>query len=52
MNISKGVRKEGVLGVQTFPLIGLWTKMHNKENITFLARLSLPFCNDMDSNMI
>ena len=34
------------------PPIGLSTKMHNKENITFLALLSLCFCNDMDSNMI
>ena len=47
----KGVRKGGVLGVQT-PPIGLSTKMLNKENITFLALLSLFFCNDMDSNMI
>ena len=38
-------------GVQTSP-IGMSTKMHNKENITFLALLSLLFCNDMDSNMI
>ena len=36
----------GGLGVQT-PPIGLLTKMHNKENITFLAFLSLFFCNDM-----
>ena len=47
--ISKGVRT-GRLGVQT-PSIGLSTKMHNKENITFLALLRL-FCNDTDSNMI
>ena len=34
------------------PTIDLSTKMHNKENITFLAFLSLFFCNDTDSNMI
>ena len=34
------------------PPIGLSTKMHSKENITFLALLSLLFCNDTDSNMI
>ena len=38
----KGVRRGRVLGVQT-PLIGLSTKMHNKENIMFLALLSLFF---------
>ena len=32
----------GGVGVQT-PSIGLSTKMHNKENITFLALLSLFF---------
>ena len=44
-------RTQGGLGVQT-PPIGLSTKMHSKENITFLAHLSLFFCNDKDSNMI
>ena len=34
------------------PPIGLSTKMHRKENITFLAHLSLFFCNDKDFNMI
>ena len=34
------------------PPIDLSTKMHNKENITFLALLRLFFCNDTDSNMI
>ena len=47
---SKGVRKGGFGGSN--PPIGLSTEMHNKENITFLALLSLFFCNDMDSNMI
>ena len=45
-------RGGGGLGVQTPPPIGLSTKMHSKENITFLALLSLFFCNDTDSNMI
>ena len=40
------------LGAQPPPPIGLSTKMHNKENVTFLALLSLFFCNDADSNMI
>ena len=44
----KGVRKGGSIP----PPIGLSTKMHNEENVTFLALLSLFFCNDMDSNMI
>ena len=38
----KGVRRRG-LGVQPPPPIGLSTKMHNKQNITFLALLSLFF---------
>ena len=47
---SKGVRR-GVGG--STPPIRLSTKMHNKENLTFLVLLSLFFfCNDMDSNMI
>ena len=46
---SKGVRRGG-WGFK--PPIGLSTKMHSKENITFLALLSLFFCNDKDSNMI
>ena len=41
----------GGLGLET-PAIGLSTKMHSKENITFLALLSLFFCNDTDFNMI
>ena len=51
MQETKGVRKGGVGGSNP-PHIGLSTKMHTKENITFLALLSLFFCNDMDSNMI
>ena len=48
---SKGVHR-GRLGGSN-PPIGLSTKMHNKENTTFLALLSLFFlCNDMDSNII
>ena len=47
--ISRAYARGG--GVQTSP-IGMSTKMHIKENITFLALLSLLFCNDMDSNMI
>ena len=46
----KCVRKGGFGGSN--PPIGLSTKMHNKENITFLALLSLFFCNYMDSNII
>ena len=48
---SQGRTQGGALGVQT-PPIGLSTKMHRKENITFLEHLSLFFCNDKDSNMI
>ena len=48
----QGRTQGGVLGVQPPPPIGLSTKMHNKENISFLALLNLFFCNDMDSNMI
>ena len=47
----KGVRRGGGFGGSN-PPIGLSTKMHSKENITFLALLSLLFCNDTDSNMI
>ena len=39
-------------GFKPPPPIGLSTKMNSKENITFLALLSLFFCNDTDSNMI
>ena len=50
---TKGVRKGGGGGFGgSNPPIGLSTKMHSKENITFLALLSLFFCNDTDSNMI
>ena len=49
---DKGVRRGG-FGGSNPPPIGLSTKMHNKENITFLALLSLFFfCNDMDFNII
>ena len=41
-SVAKGVRRDGGLGVQA-PPIGLSTKMHNKENITFLALLILFF---------
>ena len=45
--VSKDVRRFNL------PPIGLSDKMYNKENITFLALLSLLFfCNDMDSSMI
>ena len=52
---TKGVRRGGFGGSNhppPPPPIGLSTKMHSKENITFLALLSLFFCNDTDSNMI
>ena len=39
--VTKGVRR-GDFGVQTLP-ISLSTKMHNKENTTFLALLILFF---------
>ena len=39
---EQGRTQGGVLGVQTPPM-GLLTKMHSKENITFLALLSLFF---------
>ena len=44
-------RTQGGVGGSN-PPIGLSTKMHSKEIITFLALLSLFFCNDKDSNMI
>ena len=48
----KGVRRGGGGFRGSNTPIGLSTKMHRKENITFLTHLSLFFCNDMDSNMI
>ena len=41
----------GGVGGSKLP-ISLSTKMHNKENMTFLALLSLLICNDTDSNTI
>ena len=51
MSQRQGRTQGGVLGVQT-PPIDLSTKMHNKENITFLALLILFCSNNTDSNMI
>ena len=45
----KGVRRGGSPHP---PPIGLLIKMHNKDNIKFLALLSLFFSYDMGSNMI
>ena len=47
----QGRTQGGGFGGSKLP-ISLSTKMHNKENITFLALLSLFICNDTDSNMI
>ena len=40
---KQGRTQVGVWGFNPPPPIGLSTKMHNKENITFLALLSLFF---------
>ena len=45
-------RTQGGFGGSNPPPHWSVTKMHNKENITFLALLSLFFCNDTDFNMI
>ena len=49
---TRAYARGGFWGFKPPPPIGLSTKMHSKENITFLALLSLFFCNDTDSNMI
>ena len=51
MTYCQGRTQGEGFGGSTTPF-GLSTKMHNKENISFFALLSLLFCNDMDSNMI
>ena len=51
-DVSDQGRMQGGFGGSNLPPIGLSTKMHSKENITFLALLSLFFCNDTDSNMV
>ena len=50
-DVSDQGRTQGGFGGSN-PPFGLSTKMHSKENITFLALLSLFFCNDTDSNMV